>query len=201
MGRAAPPWGPNDDTRLQDLWQSFTVRQIAKAMGRHTDVIRDHADGLGLPTKLRSAHKSISLRGSPREAEPTNVEYTRRLRASVSDDWRFSCTGVGRSFVFAGRLRRGTLPAVVVKDQVGRIVPLPPRSDLVDAGDGRLDCQTTSGRQQLAVAILGYLRPNTPLVSFIDPFLAEFTAIIQGRQWNLPGPAVEAWLRGRTPPR
>jgi hypothetical protein len=184
MGRAAPFWGPNDDTRLQDLWQSFTVRQIAKAMGRHTDVIRDHAAGLGLPTKLRTAAKSISLRGSPREAEP--------------DDWRFSCSGVGRSFVFAGRLRRGTLPAVVVKDQVGRIVPLPPRSDLVDAGDGRLDWQTTSGRQQLAVAILGYLRPNTPLVSFIDPFLAEFTPTIHGRQWNLPGAEVESWLHSRT---
>ena len=196
MGRAAPPWGPNDDTRLQDLWQSFTVRQISKAMGRHTDVIRDHANGLGLPTKLRTSAKSISLRGTPLAAQPTNVEYTRRLRAAVSDDWRFSCTGVGRSCLFSGVLRRGDQPAVIVLDQVGRgrVLLLPPRSDLVDAGDSRLDWRTASGRRQLAVAILGYLRPDTPLVSFIDPFLSHFSATIDGRKWSLPGSEVEAWL-------
>ena len=195
MGRKAPPWNSDDDTRLQDLWQSFTVRQISKAMGRQASVILEHALGLGLATKLRTERKSISLRGSPREAEPTNVEYTRRLRATAFRDWRFSFTGVGRTFVFSGQLCRRDQPAVIVVDQVGRVRPLPPRSDLVNAGDWRLDWRMASGRRQLAVAILGFLRPETPLERLIDPFLGEFAVKINGRQWDLPGREVEAWLR------
>ena len=186
----ARPWTAEEDARIRDLWDSFPARRIATALSRPVDKVRLHAYELGLVRKPTAQPKSIVVG----KARPATQPRPMQSPAPISSRYE-SYTGCGRPFVFSGI--SGSPPSVLVSHEE-RIQSLPPRSDLVDAGDCRMDWRRESGRRQLGVAVLAFLRPERDVVErLLDPFLRQFARRIRGEMWELPGRDVEDWLRER----
>lgn len=142
--------------------------------------------------------KRITLPNSRKQNRPTRTEasWTRRLRALAATERHYRYTGTGRLVTYSATPR--PTPAVWIWAGYDPM-PLPPRSDLLDAGDWSLDWRTPAGRRQLAVAILAYHRPDRRLIAtLLDPFLAAFTPRLAAPAgWTLAGRDVDDWIRSR----
>lgn len=183
------PWTEEELAKLQDLWQTLTPADIELSFGRNRNVIRMKAKELGLPKKPRTPPISIVLRGSPHACAIPSKCASGPLR------WKSSYAGVGNSVTFCGSIDRQRRCHVTAVSPEGRVQPLPPLLHLADYG-GRLDWRDDNGRLQLAVAILGWLRPDAGTVGqLLQPFLRRFGARLTGDLWELPGRDLETWLK------